>query len=43
MMADIAKELKEHNITAVSFWPGAVATELVTDVFLTAEDQVSFF
>jgi len=30
LAADIAVELKSHDITAISLWPGAVRTELVT-------------
>ncbi len=32
MMADMAVELKKHNIAAVSLWPGIVLTETVTEV-----------
>ena len=32
MMADMAVELKKHNIVAVSLWPGAVLTETITEV-----------
>merc|ERR1719238_2079244 len=31
LSADSAQELKEHGITVVSLWPGAVATEVVQD------------
>src|SRR5688572_22663953 len=30
MAKDMAKELRPHNITVVSLWPGAVKTELMT-------------
>ena len=32
MMADMAIELKKHNIAAVSLWPGAVITENINDL-----------
>ena len=32
MMADMAVELKKHNVAAISLWPGAVLTELVKDI-----------
>lgn len=32
MMADMAVELKKHNIAAVSLWPGAVLTENTNDL-----------
>ena len=32
MMADMAVELKKHNIAAVSLWPGAARTETITDI-----------
>ena len=31
-MTDMAIELKEHNIAAVSLWPGAVKTEAMQDI-----------
>lgn len=31
MMADMAIELKIHNIATISLWPGAVLTETVDD------------
>ncbi|XP_071502343.1 dehydrogenase/reductase SDR family member 1-like [Diadema antillarum] len=33
MAFDCAHELKEHNVTVVSLWPGAVRTEYVEDTF----------
>eukprot|EP00058_Branchiostoma_floridae_P004084 XP_002589572.1 hypothetical protein BRAFLDRAFT_224709 [Branchiostoma floridae] len=32
MAADCAHELRKHNVAFVSLWPGAVKTELVTDL-----------
>ncbi len=34
MAHDCAQELKEHNVTMVALWPGAVRTEKVTDIIL---------
>lgn len=31
MAADFGVELRKHNVTAVSLWPGAVRTELITN------------
>lgn len=30
----MAVELKRHGVTAISLWPGAVKTELVSDMIL---------
>lgn len=30
MAADCAQELRKHNVTCVSLWPGPVRTELIT-------------
>jgi NAD(P)-dependent dehydrogenase (short-subunit alcohol dehydrogenase family) len=32
MAADMAVELKKHNIATVSLWPGAVLTETIKEV-----------
>ena len=32
MMTDMAVELKEHNIAAISLWPGLVKTETMQDI-----------
>lgn len=34
LAADMAVELKRHGVTAISLWPGAVKTELVSDLIL---------
>lgn len=34
LAADMAVELKSHGVTAISLWPGAVKTELVSDMIL---------
>lgn len=34
LAADIAVELKSRGVTAISLWPGAVQTELVSDMIL---------
>lgn len=33
MAADFAEELRKYGVTAISLWPGAVRTELMTNVF----------
>ncbi|CAD5225690.1 unnamed protein product [Bursaphelenchus xylophilus] len=38
MAADIAHELKEKKITSVSFWPGAVATEMYHNFLSKSQD-----
>jgi NAD(P)-dependent dehydrogenase (short-subunit alcohol dehydrogenase family) len=32
MMADMAVELRKHNIATVSLWPGLVSTEAISDM-----------
>lgn len=39
MAADMAVELRKQNVACVSLWPGAVKTELVTDMILDKADQ----
>lgn len=34
LAADMAVELKKHGVAAISLWPGAVQTELVSDMIL---------
>lgn len=34
LAADMAVELKKHGVATISLWPGAVQTELVTDMIL---------
>lgn len=34
LAADMAVELKKHGVAAISLWPGAVKTELVSDMIL---------
>eukprot|EP00066_Takifugu_rubripes_P027945 XP_011617211.1 PREDICTED: dehydrogenase/reductase SDR family member 1 [Takifugu rubripes] len=34
LAADMAVELKRHGVTTISLWPGAVKTELVSDMIL---------
>mmetsp|Transcript_43160 Transcript_43160/g.84384 ORF Transcript_43160/g.84384 Transcript_43160/m.84384 type:complete len:371 (+) Transcript_43160:31-1143(+) len=38
---DMAWQLEEHNIAAVSLWPGAVKTEYVQDSILSADQGAS--
>ncbi|KAJ1352021.1 hypothetical protein KIN20_008208 [Parelaphostrongylus tenuis] len=35
MAGDMAEELKTKNVCVVSIWPGAVRTELITNVFIS--------
>jgi len=37
LAADTAQELYKHNVTSVSFWPGAVRTEFVQNSFATGK------
>lgn len=39
MAADMAVELRKQNVACVSLWPGAVKTEIVTDLILSKADQ----
>ncbi|CAB4027988.1 Hypothetical predicted protein, partial [Paramuricea clavata] len=32
MMADMAVELRKHNVATVSLWPGLVSTEAISDM-----------
>lgn len=34
LAADMAVELKKHGVASISLWPGAVRTELVSDMIL---------
>lgn len=38
MAADMAIELAPHKVAAVSLWPGAVKTELITKTFTEKPD-----
>ena len=42
MAADCAVELKEHNVTMISLWPGPVKTEYIKENVLTKSDGRSF-
>jgi len=39
LAADMAQELKKHNVTAISLWPGAVRTEMTKAKLETPELQ----
>ncbi|KHJ89768.1 oxidoreductase, short chain dehydrogenase/reductase family protein [Oesophagostomum dentatum] len=43
MSADMAVELKSKNVCVVSVWPGAVRTELITNLMDSRSDPVSFY
>ena len=42
MAADCAVELKEHNVTMISLWPGPVKTEYIKENVLTKSDGRPF-
>ncbi len=35
MASDCAQELKRHNVTFVSLWPGPVKTETIVDAIMS--------
>lgn len=41
MMADMAVELRKHNIAAVSLWPGAVLTEHINDLVSGKQGEIA--
>ncbi len=44
MTADMAYELKDHKVTALALWPGAVMTEQVDKVaYPMGEEKVTLY
>ena len=43
MAADCAYELREHHVTMVSLWPGAVRTEAIVDMLQDSEKVINLF
>ena len=41
MAVDCGKELRKHNVTMLSLYPGAVKTELVTELMTKKNPNVS--